>query len=315
MDSLQIVAYEAGCKSTWDDFVARSKNGVFLFQRDYIEYHADRFPDSSLMFYDESGHLVALLPATASDGVLSSHAGLTFGGIISNASMKVGLMLAVFAALSSYLRAQGIHKLIYKAVPHIYHSLPAEEDLYALFRNRARLFRRDVSSTIEMKERLPFTKGRQYAVKLASKHGLEVKRSFDFKTFMAIEEQVLEMKFAAKPVHTDAEIALLAERFPENIKLFAAYKEQEMLAGVIIYESHQVAHTQYIGVSDEGKRIGALDLIMNHLLNDYYVDKKYFDFGISTEAEGRDLNVGLIENKQSFGARAIAYDFYELQLD
>jgi hypothetical protein len=314
MSNLQVVRYSAEHKGAWDDFVKKSKNGIFLFQRDYVEYHVNRFPDHSLMFYDERGQLLALLPATVSDGAFSSHAGLTFGGVVSDTNMKVALMLEVFEAVRFYLKNQGIAKVIYKAAPHIYHRIPAEEDLYALFRNGARLFRRDVSSTIEMKERLPFTKGRKYALKLASRHGLKVTRSFDFKTFMAIEAHVLQ-KYDAKAVHTDVEIGLLAQRFPENMKLFAAYQEKEMLAGVIIYESCQVAHAQYIGVSDEGKKLGALDLIMNHLINDYYTEKKYLDFGISTEDNGRRLNTGLIENKQGFGGRAVVYDFYEIDID
>ena len=86
----------------------------------------------------------------------------------------------------------------------------------------------------------------------------------------------------------------------------------KMLAGVIIYESRQVAHAQYIGANDDGRSIGAQDVIISYLVDDYYAQKPYFDFGISTEEEGRRLNTGLVENKQSYGARAIVYDFYEI---
>ena len=48
------------------------------------------------------------------------------------------------------------------------------------------------------------------------------------------------------------------------------------------------------------------------LLNEVYHDRAYFDFGISTEDEGRTLNEGLIANKESYGARAIVYERYEL---
>jgi len=313
MTSIKVVEYEAVRKAAWDDFVARSKNGMFLFQRDYLEYHSDRFPDYSLMFYDERDRLLGLLPATVQDRVLSSHAGLTFGGVVSDSSMKVALMLEVFEAARDHLHSRGIAKIIYKAAPHIYHRLPAEEDLYALFRNEARLVRRDVSSTIEMKQKPPITRRRNPAM-LAAKFGLEVKRSFDFKGFMTITQHVLETKYDARPVHSEAEIGLLAQRFPENIKLFAAYRDEEMLAGVIIYESFHVAHTQYTGVSDEGKKISALDLIMSHLINNYYASKKYLDFGTSNKDNGRYLNVGLIESKQSFGGRAIVYDSYEMDV-
>jgi hypothetical protein len=314
MSQLKVVNYDAGHKREWDEFVARAKNGVFLFQRDYMEYHADRFTDASLLFFDEAGRLVALLPASVRGDALSSHGGLTFGGFITDDGMKVALMLEVFDAAKTHLRERGIATLIYKAIPHIYHRVPAEEDLYALYRHGARLFRRDVSSTVLMQERLAFSKGRKYAVKQAQKRGLRLDRSFDFATFMAIEEDVLGEKYGARPVHTAAEIEMLAARFPDNIKLFAAYDGATMLAGVIVYESGQVAHAQYISANDEGKRSGALDLIISYLINEYYAHKKYFDFGISTEDQGRYLNTGLIENKQGFGGRAIVYDFYEVDL-
>jgi Acetyltransferase (GNAT) domain len=269
MTDVKVVRYSGAHRNSWDDFVGNSKNGSFLFQRDYVEYHEDRFPDNSLMFYDEREQLIALLPATVSDGVLSSHAGLTFGGVVSDSKMRVGLMLDVFTALISDLRTHQIFRLIYKAVPHIYHRLPAEEDLYALFRNGARLIRRDVSTTIDMNVRLPFSEIRKRAIKRGQKHGLRVKRSFDFEAFMTIAAQVLETKYDARPVHSVAEIEMLAGRFPENIKLFAAHRDKEMLAGVIIYESSQVAHTQYIGATDEGKRTGALDSIISYCLDDY----------------------------------------------
>ena len=314
MSNLKVVTYDPTQKRVWDDFITNSKNGIFLFYRDYIEYHEDRFSDSSLMFFGEDGQLAAVLPATVKDGVLSSHGGLTFGGVVSGTSMKVALMLDVFDAMRTYLPEREINKIVYKAVPHIYHRVPAEEDLYALFRHDARLFRRDVSSTIEMKERLPFSKGRKWAIKQGQKHGLEVRTSFDFETFMAIEAHLLGEKYGAKPVHTAAELQLLAARFPDNIKLFMAHEGPEVSAGVVIYESQQVAHAQYIGTTEEGRKTGALDLIMSYLIDDYYADKKYFDFGISTEDGGRYLNAGLIENKQGFGGRAVVYDFYEIDL-
>ena len=315
MSKVSVIRYDEGCRRAWDEFVAAAKNGVFLFRRDYVEYHADRFPDASLMFYDEAGRLVGLLPATErGGGVLASHAGLTFGGLVSDDSMKVGLMLELFDAMLAHLRAGGVERLVYKAVPHIYHRVPAEEDLYALFRAGARLTRRDVSATIDMRERLPFSKGRRYAAKQAQKNGVEVSESSDFETFMGIEARVLAERHGARPVHTAAELTMLAGRFPENIRLFAAHRAGRMIAGVVVYASGRVAHAQYIGATEEGRAVGATDLILTLLISDYYKDANYFDFGISTERDGTYLNEGLAENKQGFGARAVVYDFYEIAL-
>jgi len=314
MSEIKVIRYDPERRSEWDAFVRQSKNGVFFFYRDYLEYHADRFPDASLMFYGEDERLVALMPATIRDGTLSSHAGLTFGGVLSDNTMKASVMLEVFDAVRTNLPEFGLTRLIYKAVPHIYHRLPAEEDLYALYRQHARVIRRDISSAILMKDKLPFSKGRKWAIKQAQRNGLEVRTSHDFRSFMAIEEQVLSERHHLRPVHSAEEIQMLSGRFPENIRLFGAYCLNEMLAGVIVYESDNVAHAQYIAANDAGKRKGALDVILDYLINNYYRDKKYFDFGISTEDDGRYLNPGLIENKQSFGARAIVYDSYEISL-
>lgn len=312
---MRIVTYKPEYKNAWNDFVQRAKNGVFLFHRDYMDYHADRFPDHSFMFYDERDQLIALLPATARDHILTSHAGLTFGGIVTDINMKIGTMLDIFDALVAHLSSNEIVTLIYKAVPYIYHQVPAQEDLYALFRHDARLVRRDLSTTIDLHQRPSFTKGRKWSLKQAQKAGLEVVRSQDFGAFMSIEEKLLAEKYGARPVHSVNEIEMLAQRFPDNVKLFAAQRGSELLGGVIIYESAKVAHVQYIGTTEEGRRIGALDLIIDHLINDYYSAKDYFDFGISTEDSGRSLNTGLVENKQSYGARAVVYDFYQLDLD
>jgi hypothetical protein len=311
---LKISTYTPDQKSAWDAFVERSKNGVFLFRRDYMEYHADRFDDFSLLFHDDSGTLLGLLPASIRDGVVTSHAGLTFGGVVTDERMKSAIMLELFEALGTALRERGVGKLVYKAVPHIYHRLPAEEDLYALFRCGARLFRRDISSTLDMSARLPFSKGRKWSVKQALKAGLSVEESQEFRAFMRMEEELLAGKYGAKPTHTGAELELLASRFPGEIKLFGAFVGSEMLAGVVIYGYGRVAHAQYISATDEGKRTGALDLILDHLINERYGGTRWFDFGISTERDGHYLNAGLIENKQSFGGRAVVQDFYEWEL-
>jgi hypothetical protein len=315
MGEVSVVRYEAARASEWDEFVSRSKNGVFLFMRGYMDYHADRFPDASLMFYDGGGRLVGLLPATSREaGVLASHAGLTFGGVVAGDSMKAATMLGLFDAMLARLRAEGYARLVYKAVPHIYHRAPAEEDLYALFRAGARLVRRDLSSTLDMTARLPFSKGRKYSIKLAARHGVSVAESGDFETFMAIEERVLAERHGVRPVHTAAELRMLAGRFPSNIRLYAASREGRMLAGVVVYESERVAHAQYISATDEGREVGATDMIVNTLVEGAYASRRFFDFGISTERGGTHLNEGLAENKQGYGARAVVYDFYELEL-
>jgi hypothetical protein len=310
---VRVECYEARHKACWDEFVRQSKNGVFLFYRDYMEYHADRFSDCSLLFFQDD-ELIAVMPANQVDETVVSHGGLTFGGIVSDSTMTTTRMLRVFSALLDNLRARGIKKLIYKAIPHMYHLLPSEEDLYALFAHNARLFRRDVSSTVVAGRRAPLARNRRKVSNRVKAHGLKVERSQDFSQFMAIAEASLQSRHGSRPVHTASEIQLLASRFPENIKLFAMDREGEMLGGVIIYESGLVAHGQYRHATEEGMKLGVLDSILDVLVNEVYLDKPFLDFGTSMLDDGSTLNADLIRNKESFGARATLYDSYELDL-
>lgn len=309
---IRLERYSPGHAQAWNAFVAKAKNGVFLFDRGYMDYHADRFADHSLMVIADD-KLVGLIPANEAGGVLASHGGLTFGGVLSDRRMRTAHMLEIFDGLRSYLAAAGLSRMLYKAVPHIYHQVPAEEDLYALQRHGARLVRRDVSSTIDLGNRVAFAKGRKWSTGKALANGLMVAESRDVEGFMAIEAAHLQAKFGVQPTHTAAEMALLAGRFPQNIRLFTASRDGVTLGGVLVYQSARVAHAQYIAATDEGRELGSLDAIMHHLLEAVYATgPTYFDFGISTEKGGTYLNAGLIENKESYGARATVHDFYEL---
>lgn len=305
--------YKPTDKKVWDNFVCSSKNGSFILQRDYMDYHSDRFEDHSLLFSD-GDQLVALMPANIENGTLCSHGGLTYGGVISSYKMTLSQMLNIFEELKKHCKNQGINKIVYKAIPTIYHSAPADEDLYALFCSGAKLVGRNVSSCIFLPEKRRFNEKRRESIKKAKNNNLVVKQSFDFAEFMKLVEQVVTERHGAKPVHTSDEMVLLASRFPENIKLFGSYKDNKMLAGCLMYESKNVAHGQYAANSDEGRNLGAQDIIIDHLVNQYYKNIRFFDFGISTLNQGQFLNTGLVAHKESFGASSIVYDFYELTI-
>jgi len=258
---VEVVKYSPENKIKWDSFVSKSKNGVFLFKRDYMEYHSDRFRDHSLLFF-KNRELVGLLPANIRGDELHSHEGLTFGGVISSIDMTAPLMLELFESLINYCKKNSIQKIFYKAIPYIYHSVPSEEDLYALFRYNATLKYRSVSSSVHNNGRaIKYYHYRQKNLKKAIANGVIVKRSYDFEGFMKLLEEVLRQYHGIKPVHSAEELTLLAKRFPENIKLFSAYKNDVMLAGVVVYESENVAHGQYGANSIEGRELGAEDLV------------------------------------------------------
>lgn len=313
MRPFRVTAYDHAHQDEWDAFVQHSKNGTFLFRRGYMDYHADRFSDGSLMVRDGRERLVALLPASLSGDVVTSHGGLTYGGLVTATDMTTPRMLEVFDAVVEHLRDTGAAVLEYKVVPHIYHRVPAEEDRYALFRAGAVRHRSDVLSVIDYRERLQYQERRRRALRKASSAGLAVGISSDLDSFWCVLGEALA-RHDTRPVHSLEEISLLAERFPDRVVLHAVHDGDRLIAGVLAYLTDTVCHLQYIASSGEGRAAGALDLAVDHAIDAYAHSHRWFDFGISTEQGGRHLNTGLAEQKEGFGARAVVHDHFVLRL-
>lgn len=311
MCEITITRYLPGQAAEWDAFVDKSKNGTFLFHRAYMDYHSDRFNDFSLMIY-RRGKLYGLLPANIQGDTLYSHGGLTYGGLIMDDHAAAADIVETFTSINDYLCLVGVKKVVYKAVPAIYHRLPAEEDLYAIFNAcGARLVHRSVSSVVCRESPVRWRRIRTCGAEKAVSAGVTIKHETDPHIFWDILTTNLRDKYNASPVHNVEEITLLMSRFPDNIKLFTAEKDGLTLGGVLLYVTDTVAHTQYISASEEGKQAHALDLLFRELMQTYLSDHRYFDFGTSTEDNGRVLNEQLIYQKEGFGGRAVCYDTYE----
>ena len=311
---ITIQRYTPDREDEWNRFVSASKNGTFLFDRRFMDYHRDRFSDHSLLVY-RGRRLYALLPANEKDGVLVSHGGLTYGGLVMSAQCSAKGVLDAFKAINHYLRQQHFSSVVYKAIPWIYHQLPAEEDLYALTAVcNARLAIRDISSTIVGTRRLKFAESRRSGLRKAVKAGFRLCESTDPGAFWNILNDNLTTKYAVRPVHSADELRLLQSRFPDRIKLWLVCDGDTPIGGTLLFLTPQVLHTQYISATPYGKQHGAIDLLFDHLVNRVYTDYPYIDFGKSTVTDSADLNEQLIFQKEGFGARAVCYDTYQYML-
>ena len=311
---MEIRRYRRDDKELWNSFVNKARNATFLFDRNYMDYHADRFDDNSFMFYHK-GKLKAVLPANVAGDTLYSHQGLTYGGLLLDKKATVEDVLECFDSMNSWLRENGISKVVYKALPWIYQQYPSEEDLYALtWKCKAQLISRDISSSIVIDNKLKFAESRKSGIRKALSLNIEVGESNDVDGFWHVLEDNLGNRYNAKPVHTASEMKLLMSRFPNNIKLYVAKMNGEIVGGTLIYVTPQVVHTQYISASVEGKKHGALDLLFDYIINKVYANCRYFDFGKSTEQGGAYLNEPLIFQKEGFGGRGVCYDWYQWEL-
>lgn len=307
-----VVRYVPERAEEWDSFVVESRNGTFLFERAYMDYHADRFRDHSL-FLEIQGRPVALLPAHERAKALVSHGGLTYGGLIVGDRATLSTIGHCFDAVLRQMRDEGLERLIYKTIPHIYHRQPAEEDLYALFLRGAERHRRDVLLVLDNQSRGPMQERRTRSLKRASRAGLTVRESHDYAAYWPVLTENLQSKHGVGPVHTLPEIEMLAGRFPENIQLTICTAGERVLGGIVVYASDRVAHLQYIASSAEGREYGALDAVIAHLM-ERWRDRRYFDFGAATEDDGRHVNAGLVEFKEGFGARTVVHDHYTVDV-
>lgn len=311
---MEIRRYRREDKELWNSFVNKARNATFLFDRNYMDYHADRFDDNSFMFYHK-GKLKAVLPANVAGDTLYSHQGLTYGGLLLDKKATVEDVLECFDSLNSWLRENGISKVVYKALPWIYQQYPSEEDLYALtWKCKAQLISRNIASTIVIDNKLKFAESRKSGIRKALSLNIEVGESNDVEGFWYVLEVNLGNRYNAKPVHTASEMKLLMSRFPNNIRLYVAKMNGEIVGGTLIYVTPQVVHTQYISASVEGKKHGALDLLFDYIINKVYANCRYFDFGKSTEQGGAYLNEPLIFQKEGFGGRGVCYDWYQWEL-
>lgn len=322
---ITVTRYTPQDHQTWNEFVKQSRQGTFLFDRNYMDYHQDRFHDHSLMIYYKD-KLYALLPANevvsaSSNEIpqkeLISHQGLTYGGLLTCNKMTAELTCETFEAIGNHLKQEGFSKLTYKAIPWIYHKIPSEEDLYALIHvGKASLSAREISTTILLQNKLRFSEQRRRGVNKAKKNSLIIRQSSqeDVFAFWNILNNNLQQKYHTRPVHSNEELQLLMSRFPDNIIGYSVLKDEEVIAGTIIFITPQVIHTQYIGASEKGKEEGALDLLFDYLINQKKWNAPYFDFGKSTEDRGNYLNTNLIHQKEGFGGRGVAYDTYEWTL-
>ncbi|MCT4589750.1 MAG: GNAT family N-acetyltransferase [Carboxylicivirga sp.] len=309
----ELIPYSEECKNDWDQIVNEARNGSFLFYRDYLEYHSDRFSDASYLV-KRKNKLVAVIPGNISQDVFYSHQGLTYGGIIMLSAVTASDIISVYSLLNEELKNKGVRKVIIKPMPHIYHKVPSQEEIYVLFCIGAEKIGCNISSTIYQNNKIKFSQLRRRGIKKSKKNGVVIEQSDDFKSFWIILNENLRDSHNAAAVHNVEEIEYLFSKFPQNIKLYTAILDGQIIAGTVIYEMSHIVHVQYISANGIGKELGALDSVFDHLINEKYLHISIFDFGQSTEQNGKYLNEGLIFQKEGFGGRGAVYETYEYQI-
>ena len=313
MEGITIKQYDKSDKAQWNNFAKDAKNGTFLFQRDFMDYHSNRFKDYSLMVFKKN-KLIGLLPANILENKIYSHQGLSYGGLLLKDTLKFKDVAAIFKSTLKFLDENGISEVYIKQIPRIYHQIPSDELDWLLKVAEANLYRIDLLSVIENSNPIKIASNRMEGVKKGVNQSLRIEESNNFARFWnEILIPNLSLRHGVAPVHNLEEIQTLSNSFPKNIKQFDVYKDTTIVGGATIFESKNVAHVQYISADQNKQQFGTLDFLFKYLIRERYSNKQYFDFGASNENQGKSINEGLQYWKECFGARSISQNFYEVK--
>lgn len=317
---MKIVRYTPDRSAEWDGFVKASRNGTFLFLRGYMDYHADRFRDHSLMYYSDKDKLLAVMAANEvhdeADGKqLYSHQGLTYGGLVLARETKAEHVLEMLTATKEYLKAEGFTRLIYKQIPVTYHRYASMEDEYALWLNGAETVNCKLGTAVSMTDEPAEYRKMVRATKKTDTNrllrmGYTIEMNASLEDFWPVLTDNLRRSFGATPVHTFEEMQMLMERFPKNIVCCVIRNpEGEVEAGTLLYLMDTVVHTQYMSATEQGKQSNAMDCLMLSLILHYREagQYRYFDFGTSMADDNIHVKPGLIAQKEGFGGRGVVY--------
>ncbi len=309
MDNYNVIRYTYKYTKDWNSFISKAKNSTFLFHRDFMDYHNDRFLDHSLMIYSKN-NLIAVLPANEKKGILHSHQGLTYGGLLLSKSIGVAKVESIFKALLEFLKNNNFTTYQLKSIPLIYHKAPSFELEPLLHKLGAELFHREQNLAIDYSIPIEIHKTKLKHYKKNLDIGFEIVKSVDFSPFWnKILIPRLQEKHTTKPVHSIEEITLLKNRFPENILQYDILLNSEILAGITIFKTDTVVKSQYGATSKNGEKNRALDFLFIHLINKFKSEGfKYFDMGTVVD------NMSLLKQKEELGCNQYLQDFYRLEL-
>jgi hypothetical protein len=317
---LTIERYNSCYQQDWDDFVASSRNGTFMQQRTFLNYHPpERFIDCSLLVHSH-GKLMAVIPAAekmeGQKKIFSSYPGASHGGIIVDKNFGIAEAMTLVPLLNEYCKSNHFHAIELKMVPRIYHYWPSDEIDFALRYYGFSIATSELATALPLKELANasdnLVESTKRNIRKAQRLGVTIEESSDLAAYWGILTENLKQKHHAKPTHTLAEILDLTHTYPQSIKLFAAFLHDEMVGGVIVFLlNHRVINCFYIASNSKYQNLRSLELLFARLIswgmeNNY----DYLDWGISTEEKGRIINHGLFEFKEKFGGRGVLREAY-----
>jgi hypothetical protein len=328
--SYAIEQYQNTFSQEWDRYIWEADNGNIFHTRRFLSYHPKtRFIDHSLIFRDKNA-IKALFPAIElqldKDKVLFSHRGSSYGGFVyKNAGIQDAYHLVI--SLKEYAKQNAFSKIILTLPPIFYMKKFSNYIDFALIQNEFRYQKREISSIVQLPY-LPAISSKtvsdaafallkpeaRTAVRKSIKQGVDVRLSDDYEAYYKILEKNLMLRHNVKPTHTLDELKKLITLFPDRIHLWGAYVKDKLIAGIINFlATDNVVLAFYISDDKTYQHYRSVNQLFYKIFM-WSIENKFtfYDFGIFTV--NMEPNWGLGKFKESFGARGLFRDTFELQL-
>jgi hypothetical protein len=308
--------YQGSDYANWNAFISKAKNATFLFHRDFMEYHSDRFQDYSLLVFEED-KLIAVLPANRVEETVYSHQGLTYGGLVYSSKINGEIVADIIESLLSFCKGNGMKFFNFKAIPSFYTTNGGNQEIdFFLLKKGAFLDKKEMNLAINLVLPLTISKSKLKHFRKIENLDLEIVEEQQLQSFweLVLEPRLLE-KYDAKPVHTLQEITKLKSDFPDNIKQFSVYYNTDIIAGITLFETDTVVKSQYGATTKKGEELRALDFLFITLIKKYKREgKQFFDMGIVNEDNEKGYHTGLLKQKEELGCSIYGQDFYKMNL-
>jgi hypothetical protein len=316
---LKIIPYSAEWRERWEQFVWGSNNGTLFHTRRFLRYHpAHRFKDHSLLFL-ENEKILAVMPGAekrTEDGrSLISHPGASFGGLVVPNTINLRAAFQLVNSLLDYCSFAGIEAIDLTASPIFYSEKINHYIDFALMKNGFAYRKREVSSFVTLDFAadavLPnFKDEAGRAVRRAQKLGVQVRQSSDTAGFYEILKRNLKLRHNVQPAHSLKELNHLCELFPQSIRLYGAYLDDKLIAGVVMFNCNKLVTLAFYVSHDEAyQKYRAVNLLFFEIIRVSIEQRfRYLDFGIFTV--DMQPNWGLARFKENFGSKGIFRDSF-----
>lgn len=325
---IEVQPYNESLANEWDRFLEeKARNATFLHTRKFFLHNPiNQEQDASLIFTKKT-NIVGVVPAvyqkTDEKTIWNSHAFCTYGGFVVSEKVGVEDALEIIGKTIQFAKANNVSEMIVRNPFRIFHKIPTDEIDYALWFNGFQILRRDIELALQLTKYSGKTIAESYdgqtrkAVRKAEKENVSVKISQDFEEFWKILDANLKEKHDTKPTHSIDEFERLYELIGgDKIKLFGAYFNDQLIAGIIVFVANEKAvHAQYIAGASDFQHLRPVNLLIHRIAvwaleNNF----EFFNLGMSNDPDG-SVNVGLSRFKEGFGARSVLRETVRLTLN